>query len=94
MLNLPFVIYADFESILSPIESVDGVPDEAWTVKQQEHIAVGFATYTKCIDQRFYREPFIYTGENSAERFIDHVLAEATEIRIIYRNKFDAVVSD
>ena len=62
MLKLPFVMYADFESILKPEDGEEGGADEPWTVKTQRHIADGFAVYVKCDDQRFYEKPHVYTG--------------------------------
>lgn len=88
MLHLPFVMYADFESVIANCsQGEDCNEDESWTLKTHQHIADGFSVYTKSTDERFYRPPYIYTGENSAERFIDYVLAEAVEIRKIYRKK-------
>lgn len=87
MLHLPFVMYADFESILKRLDHEEGLDEKSWTVRQQSHQSDGFAVYTKCIDPAYYKEPYIYTGENSAERFLDYVIAEAMEIRKIYQKK-------
>ena len=89
---LHHLMYADFESVLKPRRSKEGGDGEPWTVKKQRHIADGFACYVKCSDKRFYEKPFVYTGENAAEQFIDHVLEKAAEIRSIYRNKLSPIV--
>jgi len=93
MMKLPFVMYADLESILKPIDSNEGGEVDSWTTRKQEHIADGFAVYTKCSDPNFNRQSYVYTGENAEERFIDHVLAEAMEIRFIYKNKLTPIVT-
>ena len=93
MLHLPFVLYADFESILEPKRNEEGADGESWTVKNHRHVADGFAVYTKCKDNRFYQKPYLYTGENAPEHFIDHVLEKATEIRRIYKNKISPIVT-
>ena len=84
MLHLPFVMYADFESILVKQENMDGVANEPWTNKIQIHVADGFAVFIKSIDPDFYKEPYIYTGPNAAEHFIDYVVSQEEEIRNIY----------
>ena len=84
MLHLPFVMYADFESILVKQENNDGDETKSWTNKTQLHVADGFAVYIKSIDPDFYKEPYIYTGPNAAEHFIDYVVSQEEEIRNIY----------
>jgi hypothetical protein len=78
------VLYADFECIIKKIENHDS---DASTVKQQQHIADGFCVYVKSTDSRFFKEPYVYVGENSAEKFIDYILETSREIRGIYKNK-------
>ena len=53
MLHLPFVMYADFESILVKQYNVDGAANKSWNNKTQHHVADGFAVYTKSIDLTF-----------------------------------------
>ena len=84
MLHLPFVMYADFESILVKQENNDGDETKSWTNKTQLLVADGFAVYLKSIDSDFYKTPYIYTGPNAAEHFIDFVVSQEEEIRSIY----------
>ena len=81
---LHHLMYADFESVLKPRRSKEGGDGEPWTVKKQCHIVDGFACYVKCSDKRIYEKPFVHTGENAAEQFIDQMLRKAGEIRSIY----------
>ena len=81
MLHLPFVMYADFESILVKQDNINGDENKSWTNKTQLHVADGFAVYIKSIDPDFYKEPYIYTGPNAAEHFIDYVVSQEEEIR-------------
>ncbi|XP_066933765.1 uncharacterized protein [Clytia hemisphaerica] len=91
MLRIPFVMYADFECLLQPSETVvHGGKKESWTSKEEEHVPSGFAVYTKCDDPRYYQEPFVYRGDDFAVKFIDHVLAEAAEIKKIYSRRMRA----
>ena len=80
-LRLPFVIYADFESILKPHSSAEQISTKPWTQIYQTHEACGFGMYTVSTDKRFYSKPTVEFGENSAESFLDAVLCEANRIR-------------
>ena len=85
--RLPFIIYADFESILESKEVVEKDPSRSWTEKYQKHIPCGLGMHTVCTDKRFYSEPKIYFGEDSAEKFIDCIQQEAATIRGFLKNK-------
>lgn len=67
-LRLSFVIYADFECILPKLERGE---QKGNTTKTQEHKPCGFAMNVVSTDERFFREPYVYFGEDSAVRFID-----------------------
>jgi hypothetical protein len=62
----PFVIYADFESYLSPVES----STEGSTRVVIEHIPSRFCTYTISRDKAYRTEPFLYSGPDSWTRFL------------------------
>jgi len=83
-LRLPFAIYADFECILPKLERGG---EESRTVKTQEHKPCGFALYVVSTDRKFYREPFVYFGEDAAVKFIDKTLEVVTELRQILKRK-------
>jgi len=85
--RLPFVIYADFESILERKELVEKDPLKSWTEKCQTHFPCGFGMHTVCTDKRFYSQPKIYFGEDSAEKFLDMVQRESKLIRKFLKNK-------
>ena len=85
--RLPFIIYADFESILEQKETVDRDSTRSWTENYLTHIPCSFAMHTISTDKRFYSEPKVYFGEDSAEKFIDLVLREAKVIRKFLKNK-------
>ena len=86
-LRLPFVIYADFESILLKHDVCKNNSEKSWTLKYQTHEACGYGLYTVCSDKRFYRAPEVYHGADSAEKFLDHVLNEAAELRALLKKK-------
>lgn len=80
-LQLLFVIYEDFESILLKHEFAERSPNGPWSDKYQTHQACGFGLHTVSTGKRFFKDPLTYFGEESAEKFLDKVLKESASIR-------------
>ena len=85
-LEVPFVIYADFESFTEKVSSNDGVYDDqqSYTKKYQKHTPSGFCYYI-AYRGGIYKKPVVYTGENVAEEFCERLEIETQEI---YDNYF------
>ena len=86
-LPAPFVVYADFESILKPAnEDVDvtQVVDtgaESSTTVFQEHIPSSFAyKIVSSVDPDFSRPLVMYRGEDAAEKFVRDLQLEAKQL--------------
>ena len=61
--KVPFIIYADMESLLNPIQSCEPNPQSSYTKKYQKHQPISFSYYIKCFDDNvFSQEPRTYTG--------------------------------
>ena len=78
---VPFIIYADMESLLTPIQSCDPSPQSSYTNKTQKHKPISFSYYIKCFDDNVY-EPRIrtYTGVDAMEVFIKWIEEDVKEI--------------
>ena len=85
--RLPFIIYADFESILEFSNVQDRDISKPWTERYETHIPCSFGMHTVSSDKRFYSPPKICFVEDSAERFIDTVQREARIIRKYLKTK-------
>ena len=59
----------------------------SWTEKRQLHTPCRAALYVKSSDHRFFQKPVVLRGENVAEKFLDHMMAVANEIRDFLRKK-------
>ncbi|PFX14747.1 hypothetical protein AWC38_SpisGene21073 [Stylophora pistillata] len=85
--DMPFVIYADFESIIKPLHSVQPNPKECYTEKKQKHIPVSFCYFVKCSFDDRYSKLVEYTAksedEDVAQIFVN-MLEE--EVKAIYKN--------
>ncbi|XP_065684304.1 uncharacterized protein LOC136096687 [Hydra vulgaris] len=69
-MRVPFVIYADFESFIKPIDTCTPNPDESYTKQYQKLTPSSFCYYIKCFDESI---------EKTIEETIDHsILATFT----------------
>ena len=51
----PFVVYADFESIVKPLKSCEPDPNKSYTMKYQKHEPVSFVYYIKSFNESVYK---------------------------------------
>ena len=89
---VPFVIYADFESILVPEEKRSGSKsseDESSTTLYQTHKACSFGLKTVChYDDKYSGEYKSYIGSDAALVFLKTVLKESYRCRHLVDNIF------
>ena len=61
----PFVVYADFESMLKPLGACKPDPNKSYTHKYQKHEPLSFSYYIKSFDESVYKSKLrFYTKEN------------------------------
>ena len=78
---VPFVIYADMESLLEPIQSCGPNQASSYTEKFQKHKPISFSYYIKCFDDNlFSREPRTYTGLDAPQKFVESLEKDVKEI--------------
>ncbi|XP_072014272.1 uncharacterized protein [Amphiura filiformis] len=85
--NVPFVVYADFESFTKPIHTRQPDLNGSYTQKYQKHDPSGFCYYIKCFDDSLYKQdPVVYT-KRSEDEDVAQIFVERLEedIRRIYR---------
>ena len=64
----PFAIYADFESILKPLDTYETDPNKSYTMKYQKHEAVSFVYYIKSFNENVYKSKLkIYVREKEED---------------------------
>ena len=64
----PFVIYADFESILKPLNTCKPDPNKSYTLKYNEHEPVSFVYYIKSFNESVYESKLrSYVKENEED---------------------------
>ena len=73
----PFVIYADFESILIPEDNIKQNPNESYTNKYQKHVACSYGYKLVCVDDK-YSKPFkSYLDKDTVYNFISSIFEES-----------------
>ena len=80
-LYLTFVIYVDFRSVLHKQDSCDPSSSKSFTTQYQHHTPCGSCTYLKRSDGQYVEPPQLNIRDDTAEKFLDHVLAAATICR-------------
>ncbi|XP_072376726.1 uncharacterized protein [Diabrotica undecimpunctata] len=76
----PFVIYADFESILKPIHHCDPSDGQSYTIKVAEHQPYSFCFYLKCFFDDSLSRLETYQGEDAAKVFVQKLDALAINL--------------
>ena len=82
----PFAIYADFESLIIPLDVCDPDPEKSYTKKYQKHEPISFVYYIKSFDESVYTSKlrsYIKTKESEADAmdtFINWLESDVREI--------------
>ena len=75
-LKAPFHIYADFESIIEPLQTVENDREnKSFTDEHQQHIPSGFAYKVVSIDDRYTKKTVFDRGEDCIENSLNVWLA-------------------
>ena len=86
--NVPFIVYADFESYIKPLQSCDPNPGSSYTKQYQKHEPSSFCYYIKCFDDEVYEPKLVsYTGEDAAQKFVEMLEKDIREITNILEKK-------
>ena len=86
--KVPFIVYADFECFIKPIQTCDLNPESSYTKQYQKHEPSSFCYYIKCFDDEVY--PPIkrnYTGKDAAQKFVKTLEEDIKRITNISKKK-------
>ena len=79
-LPVPFVIYADFESITEKISSCQPSDQKSYTEKYQKHTACSFGYKLVChYDKEYSKDVVIYRGQDPVGEFIKCMFREVQD---------------
>ena len=75
--QVPFIIYADFESITEKISSCKPNDDKSYTEAYQKHTDCGYGyKVVCCYDDKYTKPVQIYRGEKAVYKFMEKMLKE------------------
>ena len=73
----PFIIYADYESILIPKNNGKQNPREFYKNKYQKHIAFSYGYKLVCIDEKFSKPFQTYFRKDAVYNFVNSLIKES-----------------
>ena len=86
--RIPFIVYADFECFIKPIQTCEANPDSNYTKQYQKHDPTSFCYYIKCFDDEVYQPKLeSYTGKDAAQKFVEMLEKDIKEITNIPEKK-------
>lgn len=86
--DVPFVIYADFETMLRPVQGCAPDPNIASTSDMHYHVPVAFAYNIVCSVDENYNRFVSYRGEDCVEKFITLLCNDVSAIyKILKKSK-------
>ena len=75
--KVPFIMYADFESILEPIQGPENDPRTSSNKGVNNHVPSGWCVYSDFAYGKVENPVKLYRGEDCVKKFCDHVIGEA-----------------
>ena len=95
MHRVPFVVYADFECLVEPINNEKG----KGTVQYQKHTPIGFCYTIKCTDESVYEsKTVLYTakeeGEDIGAAFVKSLESNLQEVYTIMKTNVPIKITD
>ena len=85
--KVPFMIHADFEAILNPIQGPSPDPSEPYTKEVNQHIPSGFCVHSKFAYGEVENPLKLYRGKHCVEVFCDHIKEEAKRLYHMFPEK-------
>lgn len=79
-LKVSFIIYADFETFVKPIQTCDLNPNSSHTSNLSEFEPCGFAYHIVSTDRRYSKPSYVYRGDDVVETFLIRLLEEEERI--------------
>ena len=75
--KVPFIMYADFESILEPIQGPNSNPSQPYTSEVNQHTPSGWCVYSKFAYGEVDNPLRLYRGKDCIETFCNYIKGEA-----------------
>ena len=86
--RVPFIMYADFESVLEPMDPVEpGSPSQPYTNEVNQHMPSGWCVYSKFANGDVDNPLRTYRGKYCIETFCNYIKGEARRLYHMFFEK-------
>lgn len=92
-LSVPFVIYADFQTILLKMDTNENDPTTSHTTRISRHHPCGFSYIVAAVDGEVLTEPVVYRGKNAVDHFLTSLLLKEKKIWDILRHPKQMIIT-
>ena len=97
--DVPFAVYAGFESFVEPVQCAEQDPSKSFTNKYQNHTPRGFCYVIKCMDESVYPTKTVLKtasceGEDMRKAFVDSLTVDLKPVYEILKNPKPMSMSD
>ena len=97
--DIPFVVYADFECFVKPMETEEKDPTQSYTIQYQSHVPSGFCYTIKCMDESVYQTKTIlrtanHKGEDMGKLFVETLSEDLKPIYKILKTPKPMIMSE
>ena len=97
--DVPFVVYADFECFVKPLETEEKDSTQSYTAKYQSHVPSGFCYSIKCVDESVYPTKTVlrtanHEGEDIGKLFVETLSEDLRPIYEILKTRKPIIMSN
>ena len=85
--KVPFMMYADFQSILEPIQGPNSAPVGPYTSEVAKHSPSGWCVYSKFTYREVKNPLKLYRGKDCLEKFCYYIKQEANRLYHMFSKK-------
>ena len=90
-MKVPFIIYADVESLLEKMDTCHNNPEKSSTTKRNKHTPSGYSLFTHCSFDTTKNKFDYYRGKNCMKKFCLDLREHATKISNYEKKKNDSI---
>ena len=91
-MRMPFIIYADFESLNIPVEGCADNTEKSYTHQIAKQVPCSYC-YIVVHSDGVAKDPVLYRGEHAVEHFLMSLQAELAEINEVFRKPVDMMMT-
>ena len=97
-LKVPFIVYADFECLFTPIQTCMPNPKKSYTKEYQRHEPISFCYIIKCFDEDVFPQKIVeYTAKSEekdvAQKFVNSLEKGIKNIHFQFRKAANEIYS-